>query len=160
MKLEGENVGEIKFNESLILKLSQESTDTEVLSALATHLQEQGIVKETYKDAVLAREKTYPTGLYTGNINVAIPHTDIVHVNEAAICVGILENPAKFCSMDDKSRVIDVSLVILLALTEPHGHVDMLQKVIELIQDQELIKKIIESDDTKEVFEIIKAQLL
>lgn len=150
----------ITFNELLILKLNQEKTDIEVLSALADRLCEQGLVKDTYKKAILDREAEYPTGLFTGNINVAIPHADIKHVNKASVCVGIIEKPIKFHAMDEPANEIDVSLVIMLALTEAHGHIKMLQKVVALIQNQELVKKVMESTDLKTVYEIIKEQLL
>lgn len=150
----------ITFNELLILKLNQEKTDIEVLSALADRLCEQGLVKDTYKKAILDREAEYPTGLFTGNINIAIPHADIKHVNKASICVGIIENPIKFHAMDEPANEIDVRLVIMLALTEAHGHIKMLQKVVALIQNQELVKKVMESTDLKTVYEIIKKQLL
>lgn len=150
----------ITFNESLILRLNKEKSNTEVLSILADSLCEQGLVKDTYKGAILSREAEYPTGLFIGNINIAIPHADIMHVNKAAICVGVLENPVKFHAMDDPTKEIEVSLIIMLALTEAHGHISMLQRVVELIQNQELVKKIIESKDLKVVYEIIKEQLL
>ncbi|MBS4535085.1 PTS sugar transporter subunit IIA [Clostridium sp. D2Q-14] len=153
-------MSEIKFNKSLILKLNKEKNNTEVLSTLAEYLCKHGLVKDTYKNAILSREEEYPTGLFTGNINIAIPHTDIQHVNQAAICVGILENPVKFHAMDNPGKKIDVSLIIMLALTEVHGHVNMLQKVIELIQNQKLVKEIIQSNNSKTIYKVIKEQLL
>ena len=117
----------IAFNESLILKFDKPMTDREVLSAMTDYLCEKGIVKDTYKQAILEREQSFPTGLKTGGINVAIPHADICHVNEAAICVAVLKTPAPFRAMDEPDNDVPVSLVIMLALTEAHGHIEMLQ---------------------------------
>lgn len=150
----------ITFNESLILRIDKQQTNTEILSTLADRLYELKLVKDTFKKAILDREAEYPTGLFTGNINVAIPHTDIANVNKAAICVGILGKPVKFHAMDKPAEEIDVRLVIMLALTEAHGHIDILKRVIELIQNQELANKIVESKDSKLVYDIIKKQLL
>ncbi len=107
----------IAFNESLILEFDKPMTDREVLSAMTDYLCEKGIVKDTYKQAILEREQSFPTGLKTGGINVAIPHADICHVNEAAICVAVLKTPAPFRAMDEPDNDVPVSLVIMLALT-------------------------------------------
>ena len=47
-------------------------------------LEEREIVTPTYREALITREKSFPTGLdmeFLGKdlLNVAIPHTDIVH---------------------------------------------------------------------------------
>ena len=54
----------------------------------------------------MKRESVYPTGLPVGEINVAIPHTDPEHVNNAAICLGILEKPVTFnvMGMEEKQQ--------------------------------------------------------
>jgi len=150
----------IAFDESLILEYDQQMTDREVLSAMADYLCKKGIVKDSYRQAVLDRETSFPTGLKTGGINVAIPHTDICHVNQAAICVAILKSPALFQAMDEPDHGIEVNLVIMLALTEAHGHIEMLQRIVKLIRDQEDVKNIIEANDMATVNMIIKQYLL
>lgn len=153
-------MSDIKFSKSQIVKLEGLTTDVEVLSSMTDLLCQDGLVKDTYKQAILDREKVFPTGLYTGDINVAIPHADVEHVNEASICVGILDKPIKFHAMDEPDNSIDISLVIMLALKEAHGHIDMLTKVIGLIQDQEAVKEIIESNSQDIIYNIIEKYLL
>jgi PTS system galactitol-specific IIA component len=153
-------MSDIKFNESQILKLEGNTSNVEVLSTIADLLCEKGLVKDTYKKAILDREAVFPTGLFTGGINVAIPHADVEHVNEASICVGILKEPVNFHAMDEPDNIIEIKLVIMLALKEAHGHIDMLTKIINLIQDQETVKTIIESDNVETVYNIIKSKLL
>lgn len=48
----------------------------------------------------------------------------------------------------------------MLALTEPHAHLEMLQKVIGLVQNQELVAKVVASDSIDEVFELVHDQLV
>lgn len=150
----------IALDESLILKYDQLMTDREVLSAMADYLCKKGIVKSSYRQAVLDREISFPTGLKTGGINVAIPHTDVCHVNQEAICVAVLKPPALFRAMDEPDRGVEVNLVIMLALTEAHGHIEMLQRIVKLIQNQEDIKNIIERNDIGAVNTMIKQYLL
>lgn len=134
----------LHFNESLILKFDGQQTKTDLLKTLANKLLQEGYVKDSFQAAILERESVTPTGLFTGNINVAIPHTETQHVNEDAIVVAILENPVQFAQMDDPTKIIDVRIVIMLALSQPHGHIEMLQKVINLIQNQNVLQDILE----------------
>ena len=151
----------LHFNESLILKIDGQPEQNELLSILANQLYKQCYVKNTYKDAILEREAATPTGLYTENINVAIPHTDTKHVIEDAIVVAILDNPVKFARMDDPSSKIDVRIVIMLALSQPHGHIEMLQKVISFIQKQDVLEDILtHSENMGRVKSIITQYLL
>ena len=64
----------IAFDQSLILKVEHAKTNTEVLTTMCNHLCDKGIVKDTYCQAILDREASFPTGLNTHGINVAIPH--------------------------------------------------------------------------------------
>ena len=153
-------MSDIAFDQSLILQFEKPMTNTEVLTAMADYLCEKGVVKDTYCQAILDREQNFPTGLFTGGINVAIPHADICHVNEASSCVGVLKEPVSFRTMDEPDNEIEISLVIMLALMEAHGHIDMLKKIIGLIQDQETVKEIVESGDADKIYGIIKKYLL
>ncbi len=151
---------DISFSEELILKIEGKKKDEEVLAYMAEHLHSLGLVKESYVQAITDREKEFPTALYTGNINIAIPHADTVHVEKAAISVGILKEPVIFRAMDDPDKEVEVKLVIMLALKEAHGHIEMLQKVVSLIQDQESLKRVIDSEDLSTIYEIISQKLL
>lgn len=150
----------IRFDKSLIRYVRDARTSEEVLCQMCGQLQEMGLVKDSFQQAILDREAAYPTGLDCGGINIAIPHSDIQNVNEAAICVGVLENPVLFHAMDDPEREIPVQLVIMLALTEAHGHIEILQKIVALIQNQEELRQILESENADAVEALIKKHIL
>ncbi|MEA4873939.1 PTS sugar transporter subunit IIA [Anaerorhabdus sp.] len=151
---------ETNFNETQVLVIEDTLAKEEVLEKMANVLKEKGFVKDSYLSAILEREKIYPTGLENESIHVAIPHCDIANVNHAALCVGVLKQPIKFAKMDDPDTNIDVSLIIMMALTEPHGHIEMLQKIIALIQDQELLEKVITATEPSVVYDLTKDKLL
>ena len=150
----------ILFDQSLILRIEDTKTNTEVLTQMCDHLCEQGLVKDTYCQAILDREANFPTGLKTGAINIAIPHADVCHVEQAAICVAVLNPPVDFRAMDEPEDAVPISLVIMLVLTEPHGHLEMLQRIVGLIQDQQEVKRIMEAEHKGEIEEIIRKHLL
>lgn len=134
------------------------NTCSDILSFLADKLKEEGYAKEGYKEAILKREVEYPTGL-PAEIKIAIPHCDHTLVNESAIAIGVLNNTVNFQAMDDPSKTLDVQIVIMLALDEPHGHIEMLQKIVQLIKSSEDLKKIIESTSDEEVLKVINNYL-
>lgn len=150
----------ISFDESLVLKLEGMNTDKEVLTALADHLYEEGYVTKDYNNSILEREEMFPTGLSTGAINIAIPHADIKNVKKGALCVGITDQPVKFNAMDEPDHKIDVSIIIMMALEEAHGHMEMLRKAVELIKNQNELKKILNAKDSKSAHEILASHLI
>ncbi|WP_110954975.1 PTS sugar transporter subunit IIA [Anaerosinus massiliensis] len=150
----------LKFDSNLIFRIDtvdQEKTD--VLSFLADRLEESGYVKDSYKEGILKRESVYPTGLFTGGINVAVPHTDSVHVKEDAVTVGVLSQPILFKAMEDSQKDVAVSIVLMLALKEPHGQVKMLQKILALVKEQETLKELLRMQDENRIYESISAYL-
>lgn len=150
----------LHFDESLVAILDGEVLDTySVEERLAQILVNGGWVKETYPAAVHEREKVFPTALDVGGINVAIPHCDVEHVEKGALCVGVLKRPVSWRCMDDATKSCDVSLVAMLALNEPHTHLEMLQKVIALIQDQELVSKVVSAKGAHEAFALLGEKL-
>ncbi|MBM6837805.1 PTS sugar transporter subunit IIA, partial [Clostridium saudiense] len=126
------------------------SNKTEVLEFLANKLYEEKFVKDGYREAILKREAEYPTAL-PAKIKIAIPHCDHTLVNKPAIALGILKNKVDFQAMDDPDVTLGVQIVMMLALNEPHGHIEMLQKIISLIQNADDLKKILKSKSNEDV---------
>lgn len=147
------------FDEEMILFVTTEEK-TEALYALAQQLTSRGYVKPSYSEGILTREHVYPTGLFTGGINVAVPHTDCRHVIKDGIAVGILSKPILFQAMDEPTQEIPVRIIVMLALKEPHGQLAMLQAVISMIQDQETLKKLLNIHSQQEAYEILQAFLV
>ena len=93
-----------------------------------------------FAEDVWEREGTFPTGLPTQPLAVAIPHADPDHVNRSAVCVGVLISPVQFSQMGtDGSTVLDVSILFMLAIKEKEKQVEMIQQLITLIQSPELL---------------------
>ena len=71
-------------------------TKEEALSYLADKLTSKGIVKESYKQAIIDREHVFPTGLQFEAYGIAIPHTDVEHVNKEQIALMTLKEAVPF----------------------------------------------------------------
>ncbi|MFD0898538.1 PTS sugar transporter subunit IIA [Loigolactobacillus binensis] len=131
------------IHHDLIFQNKSFQNNESALSFLADQLANHNFVKDSFKDAVLAREKIYPTGLPTGDIEIAIPHADSEHVNTSTLGVMTLASPVEFHNMGDPTTTLKVSIIIMLAIAEPHGQVTMLQKLMSIVQDQHHLNKML-----------------
>lgn len=138
-------------NELILLDIKAEN-QFELLEKVADNLYQLGYVKESYKNAVIEREKIFATGLPTLMGGVAIPHTDIQHVEKPAISIARLEKPVKFIIMGDDSATVDVDLIFMLAMKEEHAQLELLQSLMGILQDEKalgFIKKATNQDDIR-----------
>ncbi len=146
------------FKEDLIFMNIKGKDRNDVLSILATELYDRGYVKDTYKDAIIQREKNNPTGLPTMGVKVALPHTDTIHVNEPAIALGILEEPVIFEDMGSGEK-LEVEIVFMLAVKNPSAQVKVLKKLIDLFQDSEFLISLKNSENKSEAYRLIQENL-
>jgi PTS system galactitol-specific IIA component len=109
------------------------ATDRDVIMLLARELGECAL--PTFADAACAREKRSPTGLPFGDVGVAIPHGEPEHVKSPAIVVASLAAPVKFKQMGSPKTVVEVSLVVMPALTAKEQAAAALSGIITLLQD-------------------------
>ena len=147
---------QIEVREDLIFIDLDCNSSEELIKYMSDQMMNAGKVKETYCNAVLERELIYPTGLNTGDIKVAIPHTDPVHVNSAGISVATLKKSVEFKNMEDPNQNIDVDLVFMLAVANPEAQVPLLVKLMGVFSDKELLKKIKDSKTKQEIKQILE----
>lgn len=127
-------------------------TDCEsVLRELAGHLEAGGMVKSTYCQAVLDREKSFPTGIPAEPVAVAIPHSDRNHVLETAVLVAKTERPIPFRRIDDPDAEVEVRVVFMMAIDSNQGQLDTITRVMDLIQDPGIIEAVAASSDPEEI---------
>lgn len=138
-------------NNGVVLTNLDCSSKEEVFKVLHNKLYENGNVKESFYEGLVKREEVFPTGLLLPNNNVAIPHTDAEHVIDSCIAVAILENPVTFQCMEDQEKSLEVKVVFMLAMAEAHGHIEMLQKLISLIQNDSFLENILNAKDQDQV---------
>ena len=126
-------------------------TRDELLQEMADHLLKKGFVKEGYAEAVLARENKFPTGIPCEPISVAIPHCDRGFVNDTAVLVAKLAQPVTFNRIDDPDETVDVDLAFMLAVNSDEGQLEMLSKIMDLIQNEELVKGVLGAVSPEEI---------
>lgn len=118
-----------------------------------------GFVKESYVDAVLEREKHFPTGLAVEELSVAIPHTDIEHTTKPAIAVAILNSPVEFFEMATLNVVIYPEIIFLLSIVNPEDQVLWLQRLVTLFQKKGFLTKLKQSKDSEACYQYLFLEL-
>lgn len=133
-------------------------TDVAVLTFLANKAEETGWVKSSFAEALLARERNYPTGLPT-TIAVAIPHADVEHVNRAGLGIALLANPVPFMEMGGAGTAVSVQAVVLILVTDPHSQITMLTRLIDVFQTEGWYEKLGSAADSTALADAFNALL-
>lgn len=147
---------ELFLHEELVFREVIAKTKEEVLSFLAEKLFEKGYVKYEYIQAIQEREKEYPTGLPSSEPGIAIPHANFEMVNKTTLAIATLKQPVEFRNMEKKQAELPIQIVIMMAIGEPHGQVEMLQKIVAIIQDEPLRKAMVKTKTNKELLQLLE----
>lgn len=143
-----------------LIRLNVDAKNSEeALRFMAQAFVDAGVAKESYPDAIVAREKNYPTALPGTAFDIAMPHTFAEHVNEAAMGVCVLKNPVQFQQMGEPETTLHPQVLFMLAIIEPKEQLVLLSKIMELIQNDEALMKIKNASSEEEVFNVINPLL-
>jgi len=144
------------FSEEIAFFSQSCSSKEDVLKKLADQFLAKGLVKDTFYQAVIDREKVYPTGLNINGIGVAIPHTDGIHIITPQIGFMSLKEPVTFKDMADDQNEVEVKTIFMLGLLKSEQQIEMLQKLVDLFQDEALLKSVIDCKNINEFKDIMK----
>ena len=146
------------LKEELIVIDMKAKNSNEAIGKLAQVLYKNAFVKESYIKAVQDREKNFPTGLPTEGVGVAIPHTDVEHVNTPAMAIAVLEEPVTFRMMGMIEEKVKVQILFMLAIKESKTQIKLLQRLMNIFEDREILEKIHKSitpGEIKEIFSVV-----
>ena len=141
----------VSINKNLVFRNLDFKSNSEAESFIADKLFEQG-----YKDALLEREKQFPTGLPSSAPAIAIPHANADLVNKTTLAVVTLNKPVTFKNMGAVNDDINVQIIIALVIAEPHSQVEILQKVVGIVQNEKLRQKIMEAESNQELINLLQ----
>jgi len=147
------------FEESVILLNVEATTKEEVLEKVGQNLVKNDLVKPSFIPAIIKRESEFPTGLPTAGVSVAIPHTDVEHVNQKTISVAVLKKPVDFAIMGDNSATTPVQIVFMLAMDEAHSQLSLLQKLMQVFQEEETLKYIVNQTNKASIKQLLEEKL-
>lgn len=157
--MENNPVFDFVIDEKLILVKAKADDNREIIKKLGALLFENGFVKSTYVAAVLEREKAYPTGLQARVSGVAVPHTDTIHVNRPAVAIATLDSSVIFNGMGAPDTEVDVNIVLMLAIHDPKEVVNVLRKIIFIIEDDQALQRILKARKKTEIKDILEEHI-
>ena len=111
---------------------------------MCAELEKRGWIEADFFNSLIERERKFPTGLDTGKIKIALPHTDPDKVIIEGMAVAIIKKPLDFAEMGYQGkRLVPVSIVFLLLLKK--GKVEFYHKLLNKIKNSDILLKIYES---------------
>lgn len=148
---------QLQLDKKLFFANQSFNTKEEILDFISDQLQDNGYVNEKYKENIIKRESEYPTGLNSDFPRVAIPHTDYIFVNNSTLGFITLNNEVMFGNMENSDEEIPIKIVIVMALNNPSGQLDMLQKIMGIVQEKEIKEKMLLASSNEELFDIVNS---
>ena len=145
------------FDEKMIRVGAQAANTEEAIRLLGAMMAEEGFVEEAYWEDVYKREQTFPTGLPTEPVAIAIPHADPDRVIKSGIAIAVFSKPVKFRIMgSNDSDELDVPVVFMLALKDFKQQTAVIRDLLTLIQSKTIISDIYSAKSAKEIIKVIQ----
>lgn len=140
------------FTKDLILLDYETNSKEEILRHMAGILEEKEYVKDTFYENLIKREGIYPTGLKANDIEIAIPHTDSIHVKKGAVFFARLKNPVVFKEMGTGENDVNVKLIFMLLIHDPKAQVNTLSNLMGIFSQKERLEILNTSNDLDEIY--------
>ena len=123
------------FSKDLVFCLEADNQE-QLFDQIATLLEEKKVVTDTYRSALIEREKMFPTGLdmdFLGKDlpNVAIPHTDTIHNLTENVVVVRLAKPVTFHNMIAPDKEVEVSLLFFIINNSSSSQTNILAQLMD-----------------------------
>ena len=123
------------FRKDLVICLEADNQE-QLFDQVATLLEEKKVVTDTYRSALIEREKMFPTGLdmeFLGKDlpNVAIPHTDTIHNLTENVVVVRLAKPVTFHNMIAPNKEVEVSLLFFIINNSSSSQTNILAQLMD-----------------------------
>lgn len=123
------------FSKDLVFCLEADNQE-QLFDQVATLLEEKKVVTDTYRSALIEREKMFPTSLdmeFLGKDlpNVAIPHTDTIHNLTENVVVVRLAKPVTFHNMIAPDKEVEVSLLFFIINNSSSSQTNILAQLMD-----------------------------
>lgn len=149
-------VGTELFSENLVFIEQELSDRAELFKWFNNRMIDQGFVNDSYYESILRREQQFPTGIQTSTVGVAIPHADPENLKKPFIAVVRPKHGIEFEPMGIAEGKIQAELIFMLGVLKNGDQVIALQKLMNLLTNDDAVKKLLQVESCEEVMEIIR----
>ncbi|TMN21487.1 PTS sugar transporter subunit IIA [Lentibacillus cibarius] len=132
----------------------------ELFNIVGKRLKEKGIVNEDFTEALIERERNYPTGLDLSPVsndipNAAIPHADTEYCNDKAIVFVKLNNPISFYNMIAPDKNMDVRYLFFIINNQKESQTNVLSELMGFLTVVDNVKALEAMQTKDEIFQFL-----
>ena len=147
------------FSKDLVFCLEADNQE-QLFDQVATLLEEKKVVTDTYRSALIEREKMFPTGLdmeFLGKDlpNVAIPHTDTIHNLTESVVVVRLAKPVTFHNMIAPDKEVEVSLLFFIINNSSSSQTNILAQLMDFFTGNGHLEALSKLTDPEALYQYI-----
>lgn len=147
------------FSKDLVFCLEADNQE-QLFDQVATLLEEKKVVTDTYRSALIEREKMFPTGLdmeFLGKDlpNVAIPHTDTIHNLTENVVVVRLAKPVTFHNMIAPDKEVEVSLLFFIINNSSSSQTNILAQLMDFFTGNGYLEALSKITEPEALFQYI-----
>ena len=147
------------FSKDLVFCLEADNQE-QLFDQVATLLEEKKVVTDTYRSALIEREKMFPTGLdmeFLGKDlpNVAIPHTDTIHNLTENVVVVRLAKPVTFHNMIAPDKEVEVSLLFFIINNSSSSQTNILDQLMDFFTGNGHLEELSKITEPEALFQYI-----
>lgn len=114
------------------------------------------LVTTSFLSKINERESCFPTGIQLNGYGIAIPHTDPDCIKEQFIGIIIPQKTISFKSMENEKQVVNVDLIFILGLNQPHCQLTVLQQIMRVIQNKNHVNRLVKAKNYNEIIQIFQ----
>lgn len=120
-------------------------------------LEADGTVEANYKEDIIACIEKYGPYIVIAP-NIAMPHSQegASGVHKTAIAFMHLNTPVSF---EPGNPDLDAQLFFTLASCDPEQHLSNMQRLVEMLSNEDLVKELAEAQNTDDLLELQKKYL-
>ena len=121
---------------------------------MCAELEKKGWIEADFLSSLIEREERFPTGLDTGKIKIAVPHTDPEKVIIEGLAVAVIKKPLDFAEMGHPDKqLLPVNIVFLLLLKK--GKAEFYHKLLNKIKNSDILLKLYESENRQDACQLL-----
>lgn len=130
-------------------------TKEELFELVGKDLEVKGFVNKNYTEGIKKREKEFPTGLITKNLNIALPHSETEYVEKPFIYIVKLQNSSLAFNQMGDNQEMEVSDFFFLGIKDPSKQVQLLSYLMDLFSDDNFINDYKNTTEKEKIYELI-----
>lgn len=147
------NYHEMLHQDTIFLDIDAENSD-QLFEQVGSKLKQLGYAKDSYIDALKKREKEFPTGLVTKYLPIALPHVDPENINKPFIAAVKNSKPIHMLQMGSNEDM-EAQYFFFLGITDSSHQVVLLQKFMQLLQDQKFADNLTSQTDPEGMYQFL-----